>query len=286
LWAAWFASSLPLRPMLTKTLWVVPLLIQVAIAAIMLRRKLAGVFPVFFGYTVVVASREIVLHFLPYSGRSYSLVYWWTEALAVLLGLGVVFETLRNILPPYPFLRVILKWVWVLGGIAAATALLMLVFSTGSTPAQGPTGGPAARADGAVHDTKEPPKKKDPVLDSILLLERAGRFLQVCLLIVVIALMSRLGLTWQQYSVGIVAGFGIFSALDLAVLELRGHLHFVSEDTFVLIHSAAYNLGAVIWAAYFLRSWSRTPIAYLPKTNLPEWNEAVTDYVDQCYRRS
>jgi hypothetical protein len=272
--------------MLTTTLWVVPLLIQVAIVAVMLRRKLAGVFPVFFVYTVVVAFWTTALFFLPNPSRPYALVYWWGEALAVLLGLGVIFEVLRNILPPYPFLRVVMKWVWVLGGMAAATALLMLVFSTGHTAAQGtPTAGPAARQDEAVQDTKLPPKKKDPVLESILLLEWAARFLQVCLLIIVIALMSRLGLTWQQYSVGIVAGFGIFSALDLAVLELRGHLHFVSDDTFGLIHTAAYNLGAIIWAIYFLRSWSRTPVAYLPKTNLSEWNEAVTDYVDQCYRR-
>ena len=270
--------------LVTRMLWYVPLILQVAIAAVMLRRKLVGIFPVFFCYTALVVSVATVLLFFPTRGRSYALVYWWGDALAVLLGLGVIFETLKNILPPYPFLGLVMKLVWVLGGLAAATALLMLVFST--TVAQGtPTGGPAARADEIVHDTNDLPKKKDPVLDSILLTERAARFLQVCLLIIVIALMSRLGLTWQQYSVGIVAGFGIFSALDLAVLEFRGHLHFVSDDTFGVIHSAAYNLGAIIWAVYFLRSWSRTPVAYLPKTNLSEWNEAVTDYVDECYRR-
>ncbi len=61
----------------------------------------------------------------------------------------------------------------------------------------------------------------------IILTERSARFLQVCLLIVAIALMSRLGLTWQNYSVGIAAGFGVFAALDLALLELRAHLHAV-----------------------------------------------------------
>src|SRR5215831_12259226 len=131
--------------LLTKTLWLFPLVLQVAIAAVMLWRKLAGVFPVFFAYTVVMVSRETALFFLPYSGRAYSLVYWWGEALAVLLGIGVIFETLRNILPPYPFLRLVLKLVWVLGGMAAATALLMLLFSSGRTNAQEtPTGEPAA----------------------------------------------------------------------------------------------------------------------------------------------
>ena len=63
--AGWFASSLPVRPMIfylvTRVLWYVPLLLQVAIAAVMLRRKLVGRFPVFFGYTVLVASRATVL---------------------------------------------------------------------------------------------------------------------------------------------------------------------------------------------------------------------------------
>jgi hypothetical protein len=275
------------RPMIlylvTRILWYVPLILQVAIAAVMLRRKLVGIFPVFFCYTVLVASCATVSLFLPTRGTSYALLYWWGDALAVLLGLGVIFETLKNILPAYPILRLVMKSVWVLGGLAAATALLMLVFSSGGATARGtPAAGGVARADkdGAVFDPA-----KDPVLESILLTERAARFLQVCLLIIVIALMSRLGLTWQQYSVGIVAGFGIFSALDLAALEFHGHLHFMSDNVFGLIRPAAYNLGAIIWAAYFLRSWSQTPVAYLPKTNLSEWNEAVNDYVDQCYRR-
>ena len=244
----------------TKTLWIVPLVLQVAIAIVMSRRKLVGVFPIFFGYTVVVSAREFVLLFLKYPGNAYSFVWFSGEALAVLLSLGVIFETLRHILPPYPFLGVILKLVWILGGMAAVAALLMLILS-------GPRTG------------------IDPLLESIFLLERAARFLQACLLIIVIALMSRLGLTWYQYSIGIVAGFGIYSALDLVTLEFHSH-NFVVGHPFVLIRSAAYNLGALIWAAYFLPLRSRLPVEHLPRTNLAEWNEAVTDYVDQWYRRS
>jgi hypothetical protein len=246
--------------LLTRTLWAVPLILQGAIAVVMLHRKLVRIFPIFFSYTVLVLSRDIVLLFLPYPKNLYSLVYWCGEALAVLLSLGVIFETLRHILPAYPFLRIVLKAVWIIGGIAAVTALLMLVFSNSASG-------------------------NDRVLETTILLERAARFLQVCMLIVVIALMSRLGLTWHHYSVGIVAGFGIYSALDLAALEFRAHLHFLSDAAFVLIRPAAYNLAAVIWAAYFSQSWWCKPEEHLPKNNLAEWNEAVSDYVDQCYRR-
>lgn len=254
-----------MRPMifshlLTRTLWAVPLILQSAIAIVMLRRRLVRIFPVFFSYTVSVLSRDVVLLFLAYPKNFYSIVYWCGEALAVLLGLGVIFEALRHLLPPYPFVEIVLKAFWILGSIAGVAAVSMLVFSNAGTGS-------------------------DRVLETIILLERAARFLQVCLLIVVVALMSRLGLTWHHYSVGIVAGFGIYSALDLAALEFRAHLHFLSDAAFVLVRPAAYNLAAVIWAAYFLRSWWSTPVEHLPRTNLAEWNEAVTDYVDQWYRR-
>jgi hypothetical protein len=248
-----------LSHLVTKTLWVIPIILLVVVAAAMLRRKLTGEFPVFFSYTVVVFSREIALLFLKYPGNLYALVYWYGEALAVLLGLGVIFETLRHIFPN-PFLRVVLKSVGALSTIAALTALVMLILTESSAGADG-------------------------VFDFILSAERSARFLQACLLIVVIALMSRLGLTWHHYSVGIVAGFGVYSAMALATLEFRSHIKSIGDATLVLLNSAAYNIAAIIWAFYFLRSWRRTPVDHLPKTDLTEWNEAVTDYVDKWYRR-
>lgn len=244
----------------TKALWLTPLVLQAAISVVMLRRRLVEIFPIFFAYTVLVLCRETALLFLRYPGDLYSLVYWCSEALAVLLGLGVIFETVRHIFAPYPFLRTLMRLAWIAGIIAAVTAILMLAFADNVTGA-------------------------DRIFELIILVERSVRFLQACLLILVIALMSRLGVTWHHYSVGVVAGFGIYSALDLGILEFRTHLHFINDAGLVLLSSAAYNVAAVIWAFYFLRSWRKTPIDYLPKTNLAEWNETVSEYVDQWHRR-
>jgi hypothetical protein len=242
----------------TTALWLFPLALQAAIAVVMLRRGLVTIFPIFFSYTVFILSRDITLLFIQYPGDLYALVYWCGEALAVLLGLGVIFETARYLFAPYPFLRFLFKVLWIVGGIAGVTGLLMLVFTKGS---------------GA-----------DEIFEFIILAERSVRFLQACLLIVVTVFMSRLGLTWHHYSVGIVTGFGLYSALDLGALEFRAHLHFLSDASLVFFTSAAYNLAAVIWASYFLRSWRENSIEHLPKTNLREWNEAVTEYVDQWHR--
>ena len=97
--------------------------------------------------------------------------------------------------------------------------------------------------------------------------------------------MSRLGLTWHHYSLGITAGFGVYSALDLILLELRAHLHIVSDTAFVLLRPAAYNLGVLIWAYYFLRPQNGNPVDRLPGTDLANWNQALTDHMDKWYRR-
>jgi hypothetical protein len=253
-----------MRPMsfshlVATTLWVLPLALQAAIALVMFRRKQITLFPIFFCYTVVVLSREFLLLLLR-QGNFYALIYWCGEAIAVLLGLAVIFEVLGHILPPSPFMGFVLKSIWIFTAVAAVTAILMLALTN--------------EGEGA-----------DRAFEYIILAERSARFLQACLLIVVIALMSRLGLKWHNVSVGIVAGFGIYSALALAGWELRAHLHVISHATFVLLNSAAYNAAALIWSFYILRPWPETAVEHLPSGNLAEWNEAVGGYINQWYRR-
>ncbi len=226
----------------------------------MLGRRLVRPFPIFFCFNILVPARDAALFFLPYPGNAYSGVYWWGEGVAVVLALGVVFETTSHFIRPYPFLRVFLKVLWIAGVIAGVLALVLL-------RAAGPSGASL-------------------VFEWIVLLERSARFLQVCLLIVAIALMSRLGLTWRHYSVGIAAGFGVYSALDLVLLELRAHLHVLSDAAFVLLRPAAYNLGVAIWAFYFLWPQGGKPVDRLPGTNLADWNDTLTKHIDKWYRRS
>jgi hypothetical protein len=256
---------LPVRPntplrLATTVLWITPLVLQYSIAAAMLRRQLIRIFPIFFTYTVWVSARETALLFIRYPSNLYASVYLWGDALAVLLGIGVIVEAIHLIFPSHPLLRRLLRSVWIFAMIAAVMSLLLLI---------------SARASGP-----------DPALEWILLLERSARLLQASMLVVVTAFMSRLGLRWHHYLVGIVVGFGVYSALDLAALEFRGHLHLVTGVTYALLQSSAYNLGAIIWAFYFLRPWRQETIDRLPETDLAEWNDAVTDHIKQWYRPS
>ena len=239
-------------------LWLVPVTLQAAIAFVMLRRGLTKLLPIFFSYTVFIVAREFILQLLPYGKKVYSAVFWWGDAAAILLSLGVILEVLWHLFRPYQFLQFVFKLVWIAAFVAAAFALSLL------------------RVD---------PRGTDRLLESILLMERSARVLQVGLLIVLIFFMSRLGLTWHHYSLGIAAGFGAYSALDLVLLELRAHLHLVTDKVFVLLTPAAYNLGVLIWAFYFLRPPALQVVDRLPDTDLTSWHDTLSEYVKRWYRR-
>jgi multisubunit Na+/H+ antiporter MnhF subunit len=246
----------------TTVLRLLPVVLQALIGFVMVRRKLAGVFPVFFTYTVLVPAHDVALLFCRYPGAVYSRIYWWGEAGAILLGIGVVFEIIWHLVRPYSFLRALaFRLVAAVAIVALVFALMMLRFADGPTQA-------------------------DRILESIILLDRSARLLQVCLLITLTLLMSRLGLTWHHYSLGIAAGFAIYSALDLVLLELRVHLHVAGNSTFVLLRPLAYNFAAIIWCFYFVSSWAAKPVKHLPQTDLAQWNDALTEYMQGWYRRS
>lgn len=244
----------------TSVFWFLPVALQPLVAWVLFRRRLVRKFPVFFTFNLLVPARDLTLYFLPFSGNLYSAVFWWGEAASTALELGIIFENTWHFIQPYPFLRVFLKVLALVAIIAAAAGVAMLIWTKG-------------------------PAGTDKVLEWMILTERSARFLQVCLLVVAIALMSRLGLTWQHYSIGVAAGFGLYAALDLVLLELRAHLHALTDSHFVLLRSAAYNLGVMIWAYYFLRPRGGSTVDRLPDTDLANWNNALTPHVDKWYRR-
>jgi hypothetical protein len=245
----------------TDVLWLLPLALQYAIAIVMYFRGLARRFPFFFTYSLLLPARDLILLRLPYPGPVYSRVYWWGEAGAILLSFGIIVEIIWHLTKPYPFLRTVFKVLWIVAILATLASLAVLLWSNG-------------------------PSGEDLILERVILMQRSARFLQVCVLIVVIGLMSRLGLTWHHDSLGIAIGFGVYAALDLAFLEFRANLHAVTNTAFVLLRSSAYNLAVVIWSFYFLRRREVNSVESLPSTDLASWNETLTQHLDKWYQRS
>jgi hypothetical protein len=241
---------------ITMTLWITPIVIQSVIVIIMVWRRLASVFPVFLAYTALVPAREILLLFLRNHREPYFRTYWFGEAIVVALSLGVIYEVIWHLVRPYFFLRRLgLRFFWT---VTLAALVLGLVMFTSSRLSYRP----------------------ESRTEIIILADRSVRFLQACLLIVLILLMSRLALTWQHYAVGIAAGFGAFAASDLALLELQAHLHLISFPILVLLNSTAYNVAVTIWAIYFVPPRRRKVVVEsLPNTDIAHWNEVLSEYL-------
>jgi hypothetical protein len=101
---------------------------------------------------------------------------------------------------------------------------------------------------------------------------------------VVIGLMSVLGLTWHHEALGILTGFGVYSAGALVAFEC-GALNWMNFTAFSILNSAAYNVAALIWAFYILRPPRKKSVHILPDADLTEWNYALNKYVNQRSRR-
>lgn len=243
----------------TFVLWIFPLTLQAAIVFAMVQRGLNKNFPIFFSYTLCVLCSETGLLFFIHSGSTYLRLYSCKEALAIVLGFAAIFEVLRSILPRDTSPRFVVNLVWVLAGLFTIAALAMFFFAKPST---------------GTYST----------YDMVSLAERSVRFAQASLLMVVIALMSVLGLTWQHESVGILLGFGLYSAVALVGFEFASK-HWISLVAFSILNSAAYNVAVLIWAFYILRPRRRKPLGRLPNADLTEWNDALNNFVDQRSRR-
>jgi hypothetical protein len=241
---------------ITMALWIAPIVIQSVIVIVMLYRKLVHIFPLFFAYTILVPAREILLLFVRTHPNLYSPIYFFSEAIVVALSLGVIYEVIWHLIRPYPFLRrFAFRFFWIVAAVALVLGVIMFLSPSRSVQA-------------------------DHRLEIIILAERSVRLLQACWLIVLVLLMSRLGLTWQYYAVGIATGFGLFSASYLALLELEAHLHLITYETLQLLNSTAYNGAVTIWALYFVPSRRRKVIVEsLPSTEIARWNEVLSDYL-------
>jgi hypothetical protein len=191
------ASGVSIMHMSITQLFVVlgqPLL-QCAIVWIMIQRRLRAQFPIFFNYTVFGILTVVLGLFVFYEGSQaqYYYTYWSLTACGTLLAFGALYEVLRNMLKPYPALRDLgkLLMVWVGAFLLLAATVTVLVNSGEALP---------------------------KVCAAILLQQRILRLIECGLLLLIVALQSRLGLSWRSYGLSIALGLGSFALVDLAMV--------------------------------------------------------------------
>jgi hypothetical protein len=211
---------MPIRDLI---LGLIPLVLQLCIAAILLRkRRLYRRFPWFFAYTVYSVATAIVrAAFLPGNRDTYIQVFWGTEVLYALLGLIAIYEAFREIFDPfYP--------IWWFRPLLYVVTLLTVGLSVGKA-------------------IQKPPIQADQLGMLILSFEIGVRYLQAGIFALSFVLILFFRLPARRYPVGIVDGFGATAIGILVASTLRSDFGTRFNKLFSFIPPVLYIGACVIW---------------------------------------
>jgi hypothetical protein len=223
-------------------LWFAHPLLQGALVAILLWRKLYRTFPIFFTYVafqIVVFGVLFPLH----NERFYTIfyyTYWSTTAVSAILGFFVIHELFQDVFRPYHTLRdlgsVLFKW----------AALVMLLVA----------GVVAASTASAT---------EEPLRTGIMTLERSVRVVQCGLILFLLVFSRFLGTNWRQKSFGIALGFGAFASIELALVALNAATDNVfNQRLSTFLNLITYDVTILTWIGYMLvTSPAREPAAHM-----------------------
>lgn len=241
-----------LRLVLSYALWIGPAVLQAALAAIMVRRKLHKEFPAFFLYTTYqVASFSVLFLVYQFFWANYFYVFWACGAIGISLGFAVILEVFSRAFQPYSSLRdlgrVLFRWV------ALFLVLVAIVLALAA-----------------------PGNDANRIVAGVLALERSMRVMQCGLVLFLVLFLPHLGLSWKHNLVGIGLGFGLYASVQLIMVTLRaqGGAVLLSDGALSLINSAAYGGTVVLWTVYLLLPEpARRPV--LAESKSERWDHAL-----------
>lgn len=254
-----FSASAMLLKVLTSS-WFAAWLLQALLLGILLLKKMWRRFPLFVSYSTATLVATSVLYAmllarLPF--RIYSSAYWLFEAIGLFLGLAVVWEIFDSLFSPYPALRK-------LGLQVLRGAVLLLVVL------------------GCVVAYKQPMGEHSRIQAALMVVEQAGRILEVGLLLSLFSFASAFGLHWRQYIFGIALGLGIFVTVELVAVTMRVQFGTAANSIFNIIRTISFNTSMFIWIAYLLAPELATSPAEVPKSSqLEQWNKAIMELIYQ-----
>jgi hypothetical protein len=206
--------------------WVAGPVLEIALLACMVHRKLHRVFPRFFSYVIFQVLKSAIL-FLTY--RYYELgyfdAYWTGNAISVILAVTVMDEILQHVFKEYGGAQnlgsVIFRW--------ACGLLLVLAIVTAFTSQQG---------------------SADRVVAVVLSFDRSVRVMQCGLFCLLMILCRLLKNCWRQQVFGIALGFGVFASIELILVSVAVRYGGSVGPTISLVKSAAYNAVTILWIGY------------------------------------
>jgi hypothetical protein len=214
------------RKMLSQSIWIVSIVLEIVLLGRGLVARLAFRYPIFYAYITYVVLKDLV-RFIAYRTTFgiYFYTYWSTEFLSLLIGCIVVFEIYRIGLAPYPgtsrLARQALFFIFCLALVEAITSIAV--------------------------------SSQFSLAPMVLKLELALRTVQALSIIVLAALLLVYSIPFGRNLQGILLGYGFFVGQRVICLTFYGGRQW---DFWFYAYSASYDVALGIWLAHL---WSYSP---------------------------
>jgi hypothetical protein len=229
--------------------------VQLLLAAVLVRKGLHKTFAIFFVYNLFDAAATIVLSSLSlWAGQDstqYFYLYWVLNTGVMLLEFGVMYEMFVHAIKPYAGLIDLAKMLF-------AWAALFLLLAAGLT----------SMSTAGSHLEK--------CIAAVVYLERGLRMMQCGLLLLFFLFERRLGLSWRSYSVCVALGLGVVAATRLSFTFFSAHY----PDSIVgldFANNMVYAGMVVAWVICFRmpQPERKTVLDSPAKLIFQRWNDAL-----------
>jgi hypothetical protein len=207
---------------------VVSLGLEIWLLTLLFRRNVRHHFPVFFSYGVISVPVTLARLLTIADYPTYFLVFWWTDAVLVLLGLAALHEVFRWVYEGfYEFWWFRLIYFGIMVVVLFVTARNAMV---------------------------NPPVQTHPIIGLILSIGIAVNLLRAGIAALFSALIKPLAIEVRRYPFGIAAGFAA-SSIGPVIGYFARSVSGTKLDGFARNASAmAYILGLVVWIVTFART--------------------------------
>jgi hypothetical protein len=209
-------------------LWTAGIGLQGLLGVVLLAQKAWKRYPLFTIYSLFGLFVSATFYFLQGYSKIFFYGYWSAEAIAIVLGFGVVYEVFQHLFSNHKSIlkqaRLIFRWT----AVALSCAALYVVLVQA----------PAASV----------------LCNGVLVLEEAIRVVELGLLMFLFAASLALGFDWRHADFGIALGLGLFVAVELVVVTLRSQIGSRTSQWEVLnvVRILAFDTSLLVWLAYLL----------------------------------
>jgi hypothetical protein len=247
---------------LTTSVWLGGIALQVALAAVLLVRKVWQKFPIFATYFLVNLAGNCFLYLVAmqhFSKLFYFYCYWCSQCVVLILGLGVVYEIFARLFAHYAALKATAQ------ALFRTIALVLLIW-------------------GVVVIFFQPHGESgiSSMSGIFFLAEEVVRLIEVGLVVLLFLSAGLFGLHWRQSEFGITLGLGSYAVADLIMVSLRTFMGFPASRALNLAIMLTFDFSVLIWMGYLLAPQAATQNVEVPEPGqLEQWNKALTELIYQ-----